>query len=126
MKKQRLYHVIKIALLLLGTGIGYALLLTFTDFRIPCLFFEKTGLYCPGCGISTMCMALLHLDILAAFTANPALMILLPILVIILIPYISEYIQKGHWHLRKWQTMSLLIILIFLILFGIFRNLGRL
>lgn len=37
---------------------------------IPCLFYQVTGLQCPGCGNSRAVMALLRLDIAAALSYN--------------------------------------------------------
>lgn len=37
---------------------------------IPCLFYQVTGLKCPGCGNSRAAMALLRLDFAAAFSYN--------------------------------------------------------
>lgn len=54
-----------------GAGLLYAILILHTPFRIPCLFREVTGLQCPGCGTSRMALALMRLDIPAAFVYNP-------------------------------------------------------
>lgn len=54
-----------------GAGLLYAFLILHTPFRIPCLFREVTGLQCPGCGTSRMALALMRLDIPAAFSYNP-------------------------------------------------------
>ena len=54
-----------------GAGLIYAFLILNTPFRIPCLFREVTGLQCPGCGTSRMALALIRLDIPAAFAYNP-------------------------------------------------------
>lgn len=54
-----------------GVGVLYAFLILHTSFRIPCLFREVTGLQCPGCGTSRMALALMRLDIPAAFSYNP-------------------------------------------------------
>lgn len=54
-----------------GAGVLYAFLILHTPFRIPCLFREVTGLQCPGCGTSRMALALMRLDIPAAFGYNP-------------------------------------------------------
>lgn len=37
---------------------------------IPCLFYQVTGLQCPGCGNSRAVMALLRLDLAAALSYN--------------------------------------------------------
>ena len=62
-----------------GLGLLYAVLILNTPFRIPCLFQEVTGLQCPGCGTSRMALALMRLDIPAAFAYNPVAFFSFPI-----------------------------------------------
>lgn len=58
--------------LAMQTGVG--------DLPMPrCVFHEATGWYCPGCGSGRAVHALLHLRPLAAWRANPLLMIALPV-----------------------------------------------
>ena len=51
------------------------------DLPMPrCIFHDSTGWYCPGCGSGRAVYALLRLRPLAAWRANPLLMIALPVL----------------------------------------------
>lgn len=70
-----------------------------------------------------MCTALLQLDFAAAFVANPVLLLETPLLTIIFIPYVIRYVQTGCWRLRFWQNIALWVCIIFLVLYGIARNL---
>lgn len=62
----------------------YWLYTHYRQFFPPCVFFQLTGLHCPGCGVTRALHALLHLDIARAAHMN-ALFILvgLPILLIL-------------------------------------------
>lgn len=40
----------------------------------PCLFFRLTGLYCPGCGGTRACIALLHGHILQSLIYHPVVL----------------------------------------------------
>ena len=60
----------------------YAVLIISFDIGIPCVFYEITGLYCPGCGITRLCLSLFEGDIYQAFRYNPIIFINLPILFI--------------------------------------------
>lgn len=51
------------------------------SFAIPCFFHELTGLYCPGCGITRMCLALLEFHFYQAFRFNPFLFLLFPFII---------------------------------------------
>ena len=44
----------------LCAGLFYGLALIPLGFRIPCLLYRFTGLRCPGCGVTDLCLALLH------------------------------------------------------------------
>lgn len=70
-----------------------------------------------------MCIALLQLDFAAAFAANPVLLLETPLLIIIFIPYAIRYVQTGCWRLHFWQNIALWVCIIFLVLYGIVRNL---
>ena len=44
---------------LLGmAGLLYGIFVSYTGLAIPCLFRKVTGLLCPGCGVTGMCVAL--------------------------------------------------------------------
>ncbi|MEL1265471.1 DUF2752 domain-containing protein [Pseudoxanthomonas putridarboris] len=45
-----------------------------------CMFKALTGLYCAGCGATRALHALLHGDVRAAFSMNPLLVLVLPVL----------------------------------------------
>jgi len=69
------------------TGIGVPLGILFVAFvsfvlkkTPPCLFYELTGLLCPGCGTGRYLLSALHLDFYAAFRYNPLLFVSFPFL----------------------------------------------
>lgn len=45
---------------LLCAGLLYGYVLIPLGLRAPCLFRRLTGLRCPGCGVTDLCLALLH------------------------------------------------------------------
>ena len=103
-------------------GLGYAFLLLFTPFYIPCPFHAITGWYCPGCGVSRMCLSLLHLDFAAAFRSNAALTILLPVALFVFLFQAIRYIRTGRRSLSRWQTVLVWSAILLLLAFGILRN----
>ena len=100
----------------------YAIICTYTDFRIPCVFHKITGFYCPGCGITRMCIALLHLDIKKAWSYNPLLMIVLPILIVLIGKIERRYIAVGSRKMKPMEKAITYILLAVLVIFGIVRN----
>ena len=110
-------------IILLSLGISYYLITQFTSFRIPCPFQTITGFACPGCGVSHFCIRLFHLDIIGAAKENFALAILLPLGGIL---FLIRQIWHPHWLAKNGTVEKVLLILaiIFLLLFGILRNLS--
>lgn len=121
--KERKNKVIKGILFLFGSGMLYVFFIKITGFQIPCFFYLFTGLYCPGCGISRMCLFLLQFEFSKAFRANQLLFLCLPFFVIIALWMIYRYIRYGIIKTGKIMTGCLIIFIVLFLAFGIVRNL---
>lgn len=109
---------------LITAGLFYAFICHLAGHPIiPCLFHTITGFYCPGCGVSRMCLAILQLDPLAAFRANAALFLLLPPGLVIAILMAGRYIKTGDSRPTPIQSILLICMIIILLIFGLLRNL---
>lgn len=109
---------------LIAAGLFYAFICNLAGRPIiPCLFHMLTGLYCPGCGVSHMCLALLSLDPIAAFKANAAIFLLLPPCLLLGLLMAVHYIKTGDSHPGPIQSIILCCMIIILLLFGLLRNL---
>lgn len=122
MQRKRFGQVIKCAAVLLVAGILYGWFVSKTGIGIPCMFRVITGLKCPGCGVTHMCVALLQLDFRGAYESNQMLFLLAPFLGIIFATYIAGYVRGGKWEMNRLQTGVLSVSIILLIGFGIVRN----
>lgn len=123
MKRERLYRIMKhMAAICLVGGI-YAVWIGRTGIGIPCPIRLITGWKCPGCGITHMCISLLHLDFSAAFLSNPAVFCLLPVYILLGIKKTWQYIMTGQYMFGRLENIVLVISIAILILFGIARNL---
>lgn len=87
---------------------------------IPCLFNKITGLYCPGCGITRMIIAIKNMNFYQAFRYNPLMFILMPFFIIYYITYYTYWIKNKRLKINNkiWYTL-----LIIIVLYGIIRNL---
>ena len=121
--RARAIGLLKWALLLCLAGGGYALLIRWTGRGIPCPIHALTGLYCPGCGVSRFCMALLRLDFAAGFRSNAGLFILRPLGLAVLAGSAVRYLRTGERRPARWQSVSVWAMIAVLLAFGILRNL---
>lgn len=121
--KDRCKKLIVWAGLILGIGLAYAFISTATGLSIPCPFHAVTGLWCPGCGVSRMCLALLRLDFAAAWRANPLLLLLLPVLVGLLLRLAYGYVASGQVRLSRAHTVLVWTMVFLLFVYGVARNL---
>ncbi len=111
------------SILIISVGIPSIFLYEVIPLKIPCLFEEITGYYCPGCGITRMIFALLHGDIKQAFAYNSLVMILLPLFLFIGVHHYYCWLKnKDDIWLKKIPNWFWYILIIIAILFGILRN----
>ena len=108
---------------LLGLGLGYALWVRLTGLAIPCLFRVVTGRLCPGCGVTNLCLALLRWDWAAAWSANPVLLMMLPVLAALGVRLAVRYVREGTAVGPKWESALLWAMTALLVVWGAARNL---
>lgn len=97
----------------------YAILIISFDIGIPCVFYEITGLYCPGCGITRLCLSLFEGDIYQAFRYNPIIFIDLPILFIL---FVLNIFLKNNKNIKKITDVIIIFLATITIIFGVIRN----
>ncbi len=102
--------------------LGYYLFVRLTGIGIPCVFYQVTGLQCPGCGISRMLLHLLHLEWQAALDANPVLFFMLPFFGVL---WLIRLIWMPRWLDRHSKCSNGILwgCIVILLLFGVLRNL---
>ena len=91
--RRRLFRVLRGLGIVLLLGLGYALWGSVTGLWLPCPFHALTGLECPGCGVTRMCLALLRLDFAAAWAANPGLLLLSPLILALVGWQAMDYVR---------------------------------
>lgn len=123
MKSRRFFQILKPVLLLGMAGLVYGIFVRYTGLAIPCFFNKVTGLYCPGCGVTRMCVALLQFHFREAFYANPVILCMLPVFLLVFLTGAVRYVKDGVRELPRWQNIVLYICIGILVLFGILRNL---
>ena len=122
--KKRIIKVITVSASLVFVGCAYAFLNVNLDFSIPCIFKLITGLECPGCGVTRMCISLLKLDFKSAFQYNPVIFCMLPIGAVMFINGIRRYILCGVNKISKAENNLMILMIIVLVIYGIIRNIA--
>lgn len=121
--KTRLLRLLRALGLLAALGLGYALVIHMLGRGLRCPFYTVTGLLCPGCGVSRMCLALLAGDWMGAWRANPALVLLTPALAALLGLRAVRYVKRGESKAPAWESRTWIVLAIALVAFGVLRNL---
>lgn len=96
-----------------------AILLIHGKIAIACVFYEITGLYCPGCGITRSILSLIDGNIYQAFRYNPIIFIDIPL---IMITSIIDFIYKDNKKVKKVTNAIYIMLLIITLVFGVLRN----
>lgn len=123
MPKERLLKSLKKAGLVLTVGLAYYVFVRLTGWGIPCVFYLLTDRYCPGCGISRMCMALLELDLEGALRSNALVLVLLPFALALGLRRWLIYVKTGSTDPDRLETAALIPAAILTVAFWILRNL---
>ena len=121
MMLKRTVRVLIVLAALSAAGIIYYLFASHGH-SLPCVFYEVTGFYCPGCGATRMCRKLMHLDFYGAFRANQVSLFVLPFIAAIFGRRVYLYIRYGKPKNEKWVNIGSVIAIIALLIFGVLRN----
>lgn len=100
------------------------LLLYAAGLRIPCFFYEITGIKCPGCGITRMSIAFLHGDYKKAFYYNQVLPFLLPVTGVLIGLPIYRFIRYGEYRYTKMETGIGVCLIVVLLVYAVLRNMS--
>lgn len=122
MSKKVLKNRIIKAILFILLGVLYLLVVNALGYGIPCLFHLVTGLFCPGCGVTRMLVAMIHLDFKEAFLSNQALFILQPVIYYFVLKQIYFYLTQGKVIYSKFERFLICFSIVLLLLYAIYRN----
>lgn len=89
-----------------------------------CVFYQLTGLYCPGCGAGRALSAIVHGDFLAAFRYNVFFLIAFPVVAYYLLKqYIRFVFQKDPLPFFNIRLSTYNCVMLGILAFWILRNL---
>lgn len=108
---------------LVGLGAVYTAVIFVVGRGLYCPFWKLTGLLCPGCGVTRMCLALLRLDLAGAWRANAALLLALPVLAVLVVRMAVRYVRTGQKLPSRGEERIIWGLLIYFLAWGVLRNL---
>lgn len=91
--------------------------------QIPCLFYEVTGLYCPGCGGNRGAFLILHGDILTGLKNNLLLLIFIPGFVLASLNEFLLIVTGKQFRYPEFKSKVLYGLVVAVLLYWILRNL---
>lgn len=121
-QKKRLFFVVGMTALALLLLLGYAVFTTLTGIGLSCALHELTGLDCAGCGMSRACLALLRLDIAAAFSYNLLWPVYFGYALWAYLSYTVPYVRHGSMPAFPRPVWLNWVLLGVLLVYGIVRN----
>jgi hypothetical protein len=116
MPRYKKTHLWKVGAAILCAGLFYGYILIPAGIRIACPLRTITGLRCPGCGITDLCLAILHGRIKEAPAYNWGVSLAAPWLAGLGI----YHVRGGN---RRVETIVSELILLFLVGWTVYRNL---
>jgi hypothetical protein len=119
---KRLRSVVAHYTAIICVGLFYGYVLIPIGISVPCVFRKITGLKCPGCGVTQMCLDILHGNILASWNENRGLFAILPWLIFLQGKYDYLYLKYGDVSYTKKENTAYCILACFTVAWGVFRN----
>ena len=119
--KKRVVNLFFVAIILVVLFVVYYYFCEmFPNLSLKCLFFELTGLQCPGCGVTRMLFSFFELEFLRGVQYNYFLAFSSPVLMGILGYFGYTYICDKKTN--KFFDIVCFVYILLLIVWGILRN----
>jgi hypothetical protein len=105
MNKNAIY---RISWLLIFTGAAWISWNLYNPYGTPilCMFRHVTGIKCPSCGMTSGITSLLHGNINEAFFANPLSIVVLPLILLMIILLISDYLTNRDLYYKLYTKVE--------------------
>ncbi|MBO5852667.1 MAG: DUF2752 domain-containing protein [Clostridia bacterium] len=120
--KTRLKRLFLVATVVLLIGLVYYGWIKITGLAIPCIIHTLTGIFCTGCGITRMFVALLGANFLLAARSNLLAFILIIPITLFAANRGVKYVKHGYTEFSKWEKTCVVIFIVLATLFTLLRN----
>lgn len=107
---------------IIAAGLIYYIIIKIIGKGLPCPIRAITGKYCPGCGVTRMCVSLLEGDFKAAVSYNLLLMSLIPVGAVFGTRRAYIYVKTGASEPDRLEAVVICIVFVITVAFWIMRN----
>ena len=101
---------------------GYGYINIKYNIGFPCAVNKMFGIYCSGCGLTRAGVAMLQLDFYQAFRYNAFSLILIPLLFLVVVGFIWEYVFDKSSFISKVPVAFWIFLFACVFIYGIIRN----
>jgi hypothetical protein len=121
--KKEVYQLIFVSSAVIILSLLYFFYPAASHFYPKCIFYQLTGLYCPGCGSQRSVSALLHGKIMQAISYNALFVASLPFILFSAFAFTWNIFRNNKIRQTLFYSRSFIkIVFITIVLFGILRN----
>ena len=129
--KKRILIVIGVILGILTLGLGYAVLITQYGIGLRCPIRLETGIACPFCGLTRMCLAILRFifvnqdfsELSYAYSMNQFVIYMSPFVIYLLGSHVIHWIKTGKFKgIEKTDKVIFILLIIVMLMWWLFRN----
>lgn len=129
--KKRILILLGIILGILVVGLGYAVLITQYGIGLHCPIRAATGIACPFCGLTRMCLAILRFifvnqdfsELSYAYSMNQFVLYMSPFVIYLLGSHIIHWIKTGKFKgVEKADKVIFVLLIVVMLMWWLFRN----
>ena len=128
---KRILIVLLIICLILGLGLGYAVLITQYGIGFYCFIRYNTGIACPFCGLTRMCLAILRFifvnqdfsELVYAYSMNQFVIYMSPFFLYLVGSHVIHWVKTGNFKgIDKTDKVIFSLVIVVMIMWCVFRN----
>ena len=129
--KKRIFIVFTIIMSILALGFGYAVLITQYGIGLRCPIRLQTGIACPFCGLTRMCLALIRFvfvnqsfdELVYAYSMNQFVIYMSPFVLYLLGSPTIHWIKTGKFKgIEKTDKVIFVLLIVVMLMWWLFRN----
>ncbi|MBQ2676830.1 MAG: DUF2752 domain-containing protein [Clostridia bacterium] len=120
-KSSRYKHIAILTAIALAVATT-VLVFAFAGVGLPCVFYEITGLYCPGCGNTRAAMAIVKLNFSEAFSYNAIFLIEYLYIIYVYVFCCLNYLKNKKFSYQSPAIALDITVLAVVVLWGVVRN----